>query len=603
MQLEYFDRKKRNELYIVFLLSGFFGYCIAVINHATWQGDVTSAQVISGIVEYPPNNPLYIRQIKVWSLLNQFSAVLLYSGISEKTASIIVCGLLGGVSFQALALIVFAFSLNSILAVLSPFFIYFMNYVGYSIAYPIILMGTEFSHGIIGLSFILLLIALIGNGQYKLAGLFLGIAPAIHPSLGAFCVLAAGITFLWDYGNNRENLKKLFKYFLIGCLITAISLAYQLYLIRDLQNLDRLEAQKYLSSYIKYWDYHRQPIKLWSYGILTCIASLLLSIFALLYLKKELPQHSLFLLKLFIVSAILSIALGLTTLLPPEIIPSILLTLMPGRFQNLNNLVFVVLLIGILGNNNFKNFFFHRIILFAFVICSLFLMIIAYNLDLPRYSKLFNQSKLLLPFAATICLTVISLTSNKLQWFLNSNTSRQFINSIHLITLIVFVFMGITAFSKFGHTVLAKYNGWKVEKETFRDWTNDPLYAEISKGKGLLLTAADITLVQLYTRRPVLFDGVWLDGFAYVPESGPELNKILRQVYGFDLLKPPPEKYRNRGAIPKIHKDLWEHRTLKQWRDIKKRYGVFDILTHSDWNLNLPIVIQNEKYMLYYIDD
>jgi hypothetical protein len=163
--------------------------------------------------------------------------------------------------------------------------------------------------------------------------------------------------------------------------------------------------------------------------------------------------------------------------------------------------------------------------------------------------------------------------------------------------------MGITAFSKFGHTVLAKYNGWKVEKETFRDWTNDPLYAEISKGKGLLLTAADITLVQLYTRRPVLFDGVWLDGFAYVPESGPELNKILRQVYGFDLLKPPPEKYRNRGAIPKIHKDLWEHRTLKQWRDIKKRYGVFDILTHSDWNLNLPIVIQNEKYMLYYIDD
>ena len=89
-----------------------------------------------------------------------------------------------------------------------------MHYVGYSIAYPIMIMSSNVgSFGVFGLSLTLLIIALIGGGQYKLGGLFLGMVIAVHPFLGAFCILIVMITFLWDYKNQQENLNKFFIFF------------------------------------------------------------------------------------------------------------------------------------------------------------------------------------------------------------------------------------------------------------------------------------------------------------------------------------------------------------------------------------------------------
>ena len=460
------------------------------------------------------------------------------------------------------------------------------------------------SFGVFGLSLTLLIIALIGGGQYKLGGLFLGMVIAVHPFLGAFCILIVMITFLWDYKNQQENLNKFFIFFLAACLISAFSLGYQLYLWKDLPNVNSAETKNILLNYVNYWDYHRQPIKLWSYGILTCIASLLMFIFALLYLKKELPTQSLFILKLMIVSAILSIALALTTLLPSKLVSDMLLSSMPGRFQNLNNLAFVVLLIGILGNNNSKNFFFYRLILFVFVLCSLSLMIIAYNLDLPKNGKLFNQTKLLLPLCVALSLIVVKIFSEKLQGYFKLDHKHRLINSIYRAILIIFVSMGVIALSESGFSVLSKYNGWGTRKETFRDWTNEPLYAEISKGKGYVLSSG-IAHIQLYTRRPTLFGGGMVNILPYVPELGLEVNKVSKHIYGVNLLQQPPDELRNNvGKFPGLYyKDLWENRSKEQWREIKKQFGVFDILTLKDWKLNLPIIIQNEKYILYHIDD
>tara|TARA_B100000959_G_scaffold286615_1_gene366097 strand:+ start:1350 stop:1652 length:303 start_codon:yes stop_codon:yes gene_type:complete len=80
---------KNNAFLIVIFLSGFFGCFIAVVNHATWHSPVENGQALAGIVEYPENNVMGIYFLKVWSILNHFSALLLYFGISEKKSPLL----------------------------------------------------------------------------------------------------------------------------------------------------------------------------------------------------------------------------------------------------------------------------------------------------------------------------------------------------------------------------------------------------------------------------------------------------------------------------------------------------------------------------------
>ena len=60
-----------------------------------WQVAVESAQVVAGLVDYPPGNPFYIYHTKFWTVLHQMGAVLLRAGLSEMTLSRLVSGLLG----------------------------------------------------------------------------------------------------------------------------------------------------------------------------------------------------------------------------------------------------------------------------------------------------------------------------------------------------------------------------------------------------------------------------------------------------------------------------------------------------------------------------
>ena len=57
-----------------------------------------------------PDNPFYLYHLKLWTILHQICALLLRAGLSEIALSKLVSGLLGMVSFQAIAMIVYALS-------------------------------------------------------------------------------------------------------------------------------------------------------------------------------------------------------------------------------------------------------------------------------------------------------------------------------------------------------------------------------------------------------------------------------------------------------------------------------------------------------------
>jgi hypothetical protein len=137
----------------------------------------------------------------------------------------------------------------------------------------------------------------------------------------------------------------------------------------------------------------------------------------------------------------------------------------------------------------------------------------------------------------------------------------------------------------------------------FRDRTNDVFFGQVAAGQGVLLTAGDLHLIQLKSRRPVLLDGGGLDGVMYSLEAGPAMKRILRQVYGVDLLNPPDEA-RGAGRIPPLaNQRVWEGYSAGKWLEIKRDYGITQVLTYPDWTLNLPLAAQSRRLLLYRIPD
>ena len=225
------DTLRRNQtaqVAAVLVVSGIGGFHAGMVTFPDWQVAVETAQVVAGIVRYPVDNPFYLYHLKLWTVLHQVCALLLQAGISEIALSKIVSGVLGMVSFQAIALIVYALSRDALLAIGSVFLIAFTRTAEFGVNYPIYLVGSPHTYGVIGLSLIALIAGLAGAGWYRAAGLLLGIAPAVHPSLGAWFALTMGVAAVWHARRDGSEIRPAIKFVVLGGAITAISLLVQL---------------------------------------------------------------------------------------------------------------------------------------------------------------------------------------------------------------------------------------------------------------------------------------------------------------------------------------------------------------------------------------
>ena len=163
---------------LVLALSGAFGFLLGITRFATWQVAVESAQVVAGLVKYPADNPFYIYHVQLWTVLHQTCALALRAGMSEIGLSHLVSGVLGMVSFQALGILIYAFSADLPLAVGAPVLILYTRAVEHGATYPISLMGVDHTYGVIGLSLAVLVVGLLGAGCSRIGGFLLGLAPA-----------------------------------------------------------------------------------------------------------------------------------------------------------------------------------------------------------------------------------------------------------------------------------------------------------------------------------------------------------------------------------------------------------------------------------------
>jgi hypothetical protein len=109
-------------------------------------------------------------------------------------------GLTGMISFTALALCAYACGASRLLASMTPVVLLGTQVYGeLSSIYPIRVLSNApwVLYGCVGTSLVLLAWSLIGVGAKRSGALLMGLAPVIHPTMGAWCLGIGGLALMW----------------------------------------------------------------------------------------------------------------------------------------------------------------------------------------------------------------------------------------------------------------------------------------------------------------------------------------------------------------------------------------------------------------------
>ena len=585
----------------VLALSGLLGFRVGVVGFPNWQVPVETAQVVARLVQYPADNPFYIYHTKLWTLLHQVCAVLLRLGVSEIALSLFLSGVIAMASFQALSLFVFALSGRVWFSVGAAIVVFYSRAAEYGVTYPITLAGTSHTYGALGLSMFVLVVALFGCGWYRLGGFLLGLTPAIHPSLGVWLWITLAFGILWDVRRLREDLRPALPYVVAGVALTAASLIVQLVVTYDVPPVDPAVSARYFNTFVEYFDGHRQVARIVSAGVAFNCAACVLSLVWLVGFSRDMPRSLVLLLGTVFSCALLSLVFVLLSRVPPTQLPEILVMLMPTRLLNFNTMCLVPLLFGLLA---WRRIGVWSDMLMAVLVAGLLLTRRSMFWEWiegrgPAFHSPLDQGLVIAAVSAGLLLLAMAALSRRSKPEVVTpdrpeETSATSIAARAARLVLVLVFAAGVVLT------------WRIRSNfSLLDRTNDPFWAEAAADRtGLIATAGSFHLVQLRTRRPVLLDGASLDTLPYAPESGPAMERILRDVYHIDFFDPAPRiPYGVSGIPPEAHRDVWEGFSLEAWQKLGRAYNVTQVLTDVGWVLKLPLAARNGSFNLYRIPD
>lgn len=572
---------------LLLIISGAIGFFISAVYHPAWHGCIEHAQIASGKVIYPSITTLqYMMMAGAKTILNDISSMALSSGVTEVTLSVIISGVTGAVTFQALALFFFVFTDKVIDSALYAFFIYYMNYVGYGATYPIYLMHTGHSFGRIGIALVVLVISLFSLGYRKTASFLTGLFFSIHAAWAAFTVLIILVTCCFKKGikNIVMDYKGAFIWLGIG-VFTGVSLLFngERWVMPGEPQFPLNGSMGYVVRYIEDWDWHRMKFPFISPQFLLASLAMIVSAAVLVARRASRDRfiHS------FIVAAFfISAALSLITYTPADFF-TILHILMPGRFINIVILLQVPILMGLIGSGRFG--------LPGGIILGLFLFSSLGFKCLPLQEKfqfmIYSiNAEMIIKLITTVALSVstiflITFNPNK-----NRNVAKTgfFVSSIRVLCLSLIALVAL---------------GFLISGAGIKNGLEDELDAVFKaagreRGLVLLPPGQDFYLIPLKIGRPVLLDPVSINNITYSPRSGRMLELVLKEIYGIDYMTGAPNEFSLERCRP-----IWEKRPRAEWMDIGRKFLIKDILVYSDWKLDLPLVTKSKLYALYRIPD
>jgi hypothetical protein len=337
----------------------------------------------------------------------------------------------------------------------------------------------------------------------------------------------------------------------------------------ELPRLDPAEARRYLSAFVGFWDWHRQPVQTHAVGFRLNLAAMALALIWLRWFAADLPRPAIGLLRFVAVCGAVSIALAFVSWLPPDSVPMALLVLMPNRVLNINAMLAVAMLFGLLGA--------YRSSTAAHLLVAMLSvgLLLGPRTGLWTTAGHFVDPQVILAIASVgLVLVAVSAARSRgdsrpsVAW-IGARIASVSVPGVASLLLLVWAWLHVSSV------------GWSG----FGDARERAVFETAAEGKGLLLSGGDMLLVQLRSRRPVLLDGGGLDALPYSLEAGPAMDQILREVYGIDLFHPPLQARGGGRVPPGVNRAVWERYSLDQWREIRRRYHVTQVLTNADWRL------------------
>lgn len=555
-------------LWQVCLIVGLAGFALGALRVPTWQDAVEPAQVLAGLVVYPPGAPVHEYSVGTWTVWHHLLSVALRAGVSERLASVIVSGLLGALSLQALAVVVFLLSGDRRLAVAITLLVYWAN-----ASAPAALMGVVATYGVTGASWTLLGTALLGAGRLRSAGVMIGLSPAIHPAWGVFTLTATAITWLWPGPRTPIRSSQFVRASTVGVIAAFASAAWHWRVSGRWPFVTPDVLPDSHLTLVQLWDAHRIVVDWVSYRAASAAIAGGLAIWWLTRRAAEPSRGWLRLLTVLLAMAfVLSQAYAV-----PELSPWWLLALMPSRLIDVGPLVCTVLIAGLAARQSSDG---RQHLLVTCLLAALIMLGSAQ----AGVGSMFEVAYLQ---AAAAAWFVWCVRTPHLAAPVTATLRRWRTAAMAATATLATVWLGVTV-------VDARH----VHREGF---AIDAALMAARGRPGLLLTAGEMHLVQAITRRPVLLDGGALDGLSYVPQALPQAVRILDRVYGVTFLHPPGVlAEERRGALgSETGRDLWERRSREAWQTVAAEFGVTDVVTPIEWRLHLPVAARGREYVLW----
>ncbi len=559
----------------VLIICGAIGTCLGLFLHPTWHDAVEPGQVLAGLVRYPAGGVAYSIEIRPWTILNQLTAAMLFCGLSERVVTLTLSGLVGALSLQAIGLFVLALTENPALAVSCPTLVYLSDAAAGGVTYPSMLMGTSATYGVVGLSLLLMMLALFALDRPRAACFLLGLDCAVHPPTGVWAIAVVLGSLAWDRRIASRWATSASRSLAIGVTIASGSACLQIALTGgNWPAFPTYESTAATIQFIRFWDDHRRPFPLVS-GSMALV--LLTTGFAGLELVRPIRPDSpsrRFLFRAFILAIALGGALSVSYWLTDPLL--VLLQLMPSRLLNLALLTCLPLIVTGLW------------MLERDIVAQVLLGVLVLGLCISPSHRTGLEMRWI--GSAAVLLTA----SGRTIWAATRPLERRLLRGLRL-AIVLAPIVGLVSVSLRSAT---------VDRNAIWDGGSDRALAAAIGRPGVLLTGGRLRFIQARTRRPVLLDGGYLDMFIYTPDLIPEADRLLNQVYGINVRRLANDVILGHPGdtlLATIGRDLWARRSASEWHQIASRFGVTDVVTDADWVVQLPIVARSERYALYTI--
>jgi hypothetical protein len=77
--------------------------------------------------------------------------------------------------------------------------------------------------------------------------------------------------------------------------------------------------------------------------------------------------------------------------------------------------------------------------------------------------------------------------------------------------------------------------------------------------------------------------------------------RVLRDVYGIDFFHPAPEVGVGSAVPHEVSKAYWARLSRAQWLELSRTYNIAQVMTRTDYDLDLPIAAETDTLRLYRI--